>query len=83
MVLPSLSGAAVARLAPGRFGIGSAVNQAVRQIGMVLGVAATVALVGGPSPQLADFQRLYLAHMALALMTALLCLRVDTRPARR
>jgi EmrB/QacA subfamily drug resistance transporter len=83
MVLPSLSGAAVARLPPGRFGIGSAVNQAVRQMGSVLGVAATVVLVGHASPQLADFQRLYAAHIALALLTALLCLRVDTRPIGR
>lgn len=83
MVLPSLSGAAVARLAPARFGIGSAVNQAVRQIGTVLGVAATVALVGRASPQLTDFHHLYAAHIAFALLTALLCLRVDTRPASR
>lgn len=80
MVLPSLSGAAVARLPPGRFGIGSAVNQAVRQMGAVLGVAATVALVGHASPQLGDFQRLYAVHITLALLTALMCLRVDTRP---
>ena len=83
MVLPSLSGAAVARLAQPRFGIGSAVNQAVRQIGAVLGVAATVALVGHANPQLADFQRLLTAHITLALLTALLCLYVDTRPAGR
>ena len=83
MVLPSLSGAAVARLAPGRFAIGSAVNQAVRQIGSVLGVAATVALVGHAGPQLVDFQHLYAAHITLALLTALLCLHVDTRPAGR
>lgn len=83
MVLPSLGGAAVARLAPSRFGIGSAVNQAVRQIGGVMGVAATVALVGHAGPRLADFHILYLMHVALALTTALLCLRVDTRPAVR
>ncbi len=83
MVLPSLSGAAVARLPPGRFGVGSAVNQAVRQMGGVLGVAATVAFVGHTSPQLADFQRLYAAQIALAVLTALLCLRVDTRPIGR
>jgi EmrB/QacA subfamily drug resistance transporter len=80
MVLPSLSGAAVARLAPPRFGAGSAVNQAVRQIGSVLGVAATVAFVGHAAPQIADFRSLYLTHVALALLTAMLCLRVDTRP---
>lgn len=83
MVLPSLGGAAVARLAPARFGIGSAVNQAVRQIGGVMGVAATVALVGHAGPRLADFHTLYLTHVVLALITAVLCLRVDTRPAAR
>lgn len=83
MVLPSLSGAAVARLAPARFGVGSAVNQAVRQMGSVLGVAATVTLVGHASPQIADFRSLYLTHVALALITAMLCLRVNTAPLRR
>lgn len=80
MVLPSLGGAAVARLASARFGVGSAVNQAVRQMGGVLGVAATVAFVGHSIPQIEDFRSLYLTHVALALITALLCLRVDTRP---
>lgn len=83
MVLPSLSGAAVARLAPARFGVGSAVNQAVRQMGSVLGVAATVAFVGHAGPQIADFRSLYLTHVALALITAALCLRIDTAPSRR
>ncbi|HZV93587.1 MAG TPA: MFS transporter [Caldimonas sp.] len=80
MVLPSLSGAAVAQLAPNRFGIGSAVNQAVRQVGSVLGVAVTIVLVGKTAPQLVDFHHLYDGHVALALLTALLCLRVQTRP---
>jgi EmrB/QacA subfamily drug resistance transporter len=80
MVLPSLSGAAVAHLAPARFGVGSAVNQAVRQVGRVFGVAATVALVGHAQPQIADFRWLYATHIALALLTAWLCLRIDTRP---
>lgn len=83
MVLPSLSGAAVARLAPPRFGVGSAINQAVRQMGSVLGVAATVAFVGHAAPQIADFQALYLTHIALAVLTALLCLRVHTATVRR
>jgi EmrB/QacA subfamily drug resistance transporter len=83
MVLPSLSGAAVARLAPARFGVGSAVNQGVRQMGSVLGVAATVAFVGHTGPQIADFRSLYLTHIALALITAILCLRIDTAPSRR
>jgi len=80
MVLPSLSGAAVARLAAASFGVGSAVNQAVRQIGSVLGVAVTVALAGHAHPHMTDFRWLYATHIALSLLTALLCLRVDTRP---
>lgn len=80
MVLPSLSGAAVARLAAERFGVGSAVNQSVRQMGAVLGVSATVAIVGHNAPRLADFQLLYAAQIGLAILTALICLRVDTRP---
>ncbi len=82
MVLPSLGGAAVARLAPARFGVGSAVNQAVRQMGSVLGVAATVALVGHSNPQIVDFRHLYLTLIALALITAILCLRIDTAPSK-
>jgi MFS family permease len=80
MVLPSLGGATAARLPPARFGVGSAVNQAMRQTGSVLGVAATVAFVGHASPQVADFRLLYVTHVALALITAVLCLRIDTAP---
>jgi MFS family permease len=58
MVVPSLSGAAVARLAPARFGVSSAVKQAVRQMGGVLDVAATVAFVGHANPQIADCRAL-------------------------
>jgi MFS family permease len=83
LVMPSLSGAAVTHLPPARFGVGSAVNQAVRQVGSVLGVALTVAFVGHAHPQMADFRALYLTHVALGLLTALLCLRVDTAPLKR
>lgn len=80
MVLPSLGGAAVARLPASRFGVGGAVNQAIRQIGSVFGVALTVALVGQQVPQLNDFHHLYTTHIVLAIVTGLLCLKVDTRP---
>ncbi|HIV69845.1 MAG TPA: DHA2 family efflux MFS transporter permease subunit [Candidatus Aquabacterium excrementipullorum] len=83
MVLPALSGAAVAHLPPQRFGIGSAVNQAVRQVGAVMGVAFTVALLGHEGLALADFKWLYGSHIALALVTALLCLPVRTGPRHR
>jgi len=80
MVLPSLSAAAVSRLNPARFGVGSAINQAIRQIGTVLGVAVTVALLGGASAQLADFKTVFSWEVGLCLITAVLCLLVDTRP---
>ena len=78
MVLPSLAGAAVSRLPAQHYAVGSAVNQATRQIGAVLGVAITVLLGGALSH--ADFDPLYMAHVGLALLTGLLCLAVDTRP---
>lgn len=79
MVLPSLSAAAVAHLPPARFGIGSAVNQAIRQVGAVLGVALAVALLGRHAT-LARFETVYHVQLALAVATALFALPVDTRP---
>lgn len=80
LVLPSLSAAAVSRLPAAHYAVGSAVNQATRQIGSVLGVALTVALLGHAALQATDFHALYLLHGGLALLTGLLCLPVDTRP---
>jgi EmrB/QacA subfamily drug resistance transporter len=80
MVLPSLSGAAVAGLPPAQYAVGSAVNQATRQLGSVLGVAVTVLLVGHAGLTRADFAPLYGMHVALALLTGALCLAVKTRP---
>ncbi|MCF1444810.1 MFS transporter [Ralstonia pseudosolanacearum] len=80
MVLPSLSGAAVSRLPSDHYAVGGAINQAIRQIGSVVGVALTVLLLGGASLQRADFNALYLCHMSLALLTAALCLPVNTLP---
>lgn len=80
LVLPSLSAAAVSRLPMAHYAVGSAVNQATRQIGSVLGVALTVALLGHTMLLRADFDAFYLLHGVLALLTGLLCLRIDTRP---
>ena len=80
LVLPSLSAAAVSRLPVAHHAVGSAVNQATRQIGSVLGVAFTVAILGHATLQRADFNSLYLLHGGLALLTGLLCLPVDTKP---
>lgn len=80
MVLPSLSGAAVAHLPPAHYAVGSAVNQAVRQIGAVMGVAFTVVFVGHAGVVKADFAPLYGLHIVLAVLTGLLCLGVNTQP---
>lgn len=82
MALPSLSGAAVASLGPAQYGVGSAVNQAVRQFGGVLGVALTVVLVGAEALDLEAFRRLCLSYAALAVLAAALCSGVQTRPHR-
>ena len=83
MVLPSLSGAAVAGLPQAQYAVGSAVNQATRQLGAVLGVAVTVLLVGHAQLTRSDFMPLYGMHVVLALLTGALCLAVKTRPAPR
>lgn len=80
LVLPSLSAAAAHKLPPAQYAVGSAVNQATRQIGSVLGVAVTVLLLGHGVLTHASFVPLYAGHIGLALLTALLCLSVDTRP---
>jgi EmrB/QacA subfamily drug resistance transporter len=80
LVMPSLSGAAVNRLPADQYAVGSAVNQATRQIGSVLGVAITVLLLGHSGLTHASFMPLYACHVGLALLTALLCLPVNTRP---
>ncbi len=82
MTLPSLSAAAVNRLPADQYAVGSAVNQATRQIGSVLGVALTVLLLGHEGLVRGDFTPLYGLHASLGLLTALLCLPVNTRPMR-
>lgn len=79
MVLPSLAGAAVAGLPPAQYAVGSAVNQATRQLGGALGVAIAVVLVGHPGVARADFVPLYVLHIGLALVTCVLCVGVQTR----
>ena len=82
MTLPSLAAAAVNKLPADQYAVGSAVNQATRQIGSVLGVALTVLLLGHEGLRRADFTTLYGLHVSLGVLTALLCLPVNTRPAR-
>jgi len=83
LVLPSLSAAAVSRLPAEHYAVGSAVNQATRQIGSVIGVAIIVLLLGHASVERSDFDAVYALHIGLALATAALCAMVNTRPAVR
>jgi EmrB/QacA subfamily drug resistance transporter len=80
LLLPSLTGAATARLTPGRFGIGSAVNLSIRQIGTVLGAALAVAIAGAVAADLEAFRTTYATLGFLGLATTLLSLPIDTRP---
>jgi EmrB/QacA subfamily drug resistance transporter len=83
LVMPSLSGAAVSKLPAQHYAVGSAVNQATRQIGSVIGVAITVLLLGHSVVQRSDFNTVYGIHVGLALATAVLCMFVNTRPVHR
>jgi EmrB/QacA subfamily drug resistance transporter len=80
LVMPSLSGAAVSRLPVDRYALGSAINQAARQVGGSIGVAITVMLLGHNAVHRVDFNAVYSLHVALALVTAGLCTLVHTRP---
>jgi EmrB/QacA subfamily drug resistance transporter len=82
LVLPSLAGAAVSRLPVQHYAVGSAVNQATRQIGAVIGVAITVLMLGHGTVQRGTFDAVYAIHVVLALITAVICMFVNTRPAR-
>ena len=83
LLLPVLSAAAVASLPPERFGVGSAVNQAMRQLGSVLGVALVVALLAAslPTAPLLAFDRIFLVLMVGGVLTSLISLGVRTKGA--
>ena len=80
VVMPSIAGAAVAHLPAAHYGVGSAFNQAIRQIGSVLGVALTVLLIGKASVTMVDFKWLYSIHVGLSLTVAAVALAIQTRP---
>lgn len=80
LILPALSGAAVSGLGPTRLGVGGGINNALRQMGSAIGAALAVTLVGSVGAGLAQFTTLYAILAGLGLLTAVLCLPVDTRP---
>jgi EmrB/QacA subfamily drug resistance transporter len=72
---PVLSAAAVASLAPERFGVGSAVNQTARQIGGAIGVAILIAILGKPQPgaaALIAFENVWWYGAAMAGLSGLI-----------
>src|SRR5262249_46222481 len=81
LCLPVLSSAAVHGLPPTRFAIGSAVNQALRQLGGVLGVALAVALLGRDfrSAPLSSFNHVRALFIAGGLLTSVASLGVRTK----
>lgn len=80
LVMPSLSGAAVHDLPQKDYAIGSAINQAVRQVGTVFGVAITVAILVKASVMLDDFHHLYTIQFLLVIAAAALVTKVNTKP---
>jgi hypothetical protein len=86
MVLPALTGSAVQSLPEIRFGVGSAINQAVRQIGGVFGVAAVVALLTAantPPELLTGFSRVFLMVAAGGAATGGLSTQINTKPTQQ
>ncbi|MDB4956051.1 MAG: transporter [Myxococcales bacterium] len=79
LVLPSLSGVAVHGLPPDRFALGVAINQAVRQVGSVLGVAFVIGLATR-MPLTFPYQPIFLLLIIGGLVTAGLGANVRTAP---
>ncbi|WP_437595106.1 MFS transporter [Sorangium sp. So ce1000] len=81
-VLPSLQGVAVHGLSSNRLALGVAVNSALRQVGSVLGVAFVVGVATQPRlGALVGFRALAILMIVGGVVTALIGLGVDTRPA--
>lgn len=80
LLLPALSGAAVAHLPAQRFGVGGAVHNALRQFGGVIGTALTVLFVGATDAGIEDFKTVFACLAGLGLLTGVLCLPINTRP---
>src|SRR5215210_2879424 len=78
LTLPSLNSAAAASLPPARFATGAAVLTMSRQLGIALGVAILVAVLGTPAPAevLGAFQAGWAFQIVAALLGALAGLAV-------
>lgn len=82
LCLPVLSSAAVHGLPPSRFAVGSAVNQSIRALGAVLGVALAIALLGR-DPRTADlptFQHVFALFVLCGFLTSAASIGIRTEP---
>ncbi len=81
LMLPSLGGAATAPLPPQRFATGSALYAMTRQIGVALGVACLVAILGSATGESAvtAFHHAWIFMMGCSLLAGLLLLGIGTR----
>jgi EmrB/QacA subfamily drug resistance transporter len=81
LVIPHLTSAAVQGLPPDQFGAGSAVNQAIRQLGATFGVALTVALLGTVTPlnALDHFHRVWWMLVICGVLTSAAALALPSR----
>jgi EmrB/QacA subfamily drug resistance transporter len=79
LMLPSLAGAAMQGLRPDRLGVGSAVNNALRQLGSSLGVGLAIALAGGALHDVAPFRQVYLCLAGAGILIAVLSRRIHQR----
>jgi hypothetical protein len=70
LVIPTLTGAGVSSLAPQRFATGAAILTMGRQIGIALGIALLVAVLGSGAASAADFHSAWLITVLGGLATA-------------
>lgn len=80
LAMPSLSSAAVRGLPQSRYAVGSAVNQTIRTIASVFGVAIAIVLLGdlAPSGILDSFDRVWTLMITCALVAGLVAFFLKT-----
>jgi MFS family permease len=81
LCIPQLSSVIGQSLPPNRFGVGGAVNQALRQLGGTLGVAITVGLTSGATgidDALGRFDRIWWIIVAGGVLTTVLSIPLRT-----
>ena len=85
LCLPQLSSAAVQGLPANRFGSGSAVSQAIRNLGATLGVAAAVAFTADlvPGTALDSFHHVWWLLVVSGVAVSVLSSRLPARVSRQ